>query len=97
MARCAYCNATILFGGRTVGDHQYCSSHHALLGRAMLGGESQSDLAGVRELIRELREDMLALADEVQQQRASVTEAYERLDFVERALAQLRESGLKRD
>ncbi len=90
MARCAYCNATIVFGGRQVGEYQYCSTHHALLGRA-LQPDTHSDLAGLREQVRELHEDMLSLAEEVQQQRASLSEAAERLDFVERTLVQLRE------
>ena len=94
MARCAYCNATILFGGRQVGGYQYCNTHHALAGRA-LQPETQSDLAGLHEQLRELRDDLVSLAEEVQQQRASLSEVAERLDFVERTLVQLRERPTK--
>ena len=95
MAACGYCNATILFGGRRVGDVLYCSTHHALLGRALAQTPDASDLTGLRELLRDTQDDLLALADEVRQQRAAVSDASERLDFLERVVAQVRAAGDK--
>lgn len=92
MASCAYCNATILFGGRRIGEHLYCNTHHALLGRSLDQAQTNDP-----KLLRELQEDSLALAEEVQQLRTSLNEAQERIDFLERAIAQLRAPGAKRD
>ncbi len=92
MAACAYCNATILFGGRRVGEYQYCSTHHALLGRSLVQAAEASEHGGVREL----NEELIALADEVERQRVALADAQERIDFLERALVQLRDAAAKR-
>jgi hypothetical protein len=90
--RCAFCNSTILFGGRRVGEYVFCNSRCLLHGRPFLQADQQAAVADLNEALRELRDDLLLLADEVQQLRTAVGEANERVDFTERALVQLREA-----
>lgn len=90
MVRCAFCDATIIFGGRRVGDLQYCNTHHALMGRGLTVAPSDTSIAELQNVIRFLHEDVMALAAEVQEQRVGLAESQERVDFLERALAQVR-------
>ena len=93
MARCAFCNQVIVVGGLTSGDRRYCSEACLLKGRALVQDDARDGLSGFRETIRELREDLDALADEVEQQRRALAEAAERLDFAERRIVQLHEAA----
>ena len=90
MARCGSCNRLILFGGMRLGDYLFCNSRCLLHGRLIHGGGDRDDQSGLREVILELHDDVSALAAEVEHQKASLAEGLERLDFVERALLQLR-------
>lgn len=58
-------------------------------GRVLLASETGDD--DLWDVIDELREEMLALAEEMQELRTSLVEANERLDFSERVLAQIKE------
>ena len=49
-------------------------------------------LAGLREAIRELREDDTLLRRELGEARTQIAELAERVDFTERALVQVREA-----
>lgn len=89
MAQCASCNATILFGGHKVGDYRFCSPRCLLMARPSV---AEADLAGeVKDEVQLLREDLHIVIDELQQQRSAHAELHERLDFLERAVAQLRQ------
>jgi hypothetical protein len=91
VGNCGVCNATILFGGHRIGDTVFCSGRCLILGRSLVQPERQTDAGISLEAIRELREDVAALADDVQRQHDLLTDATERVDFLERALVQLRE------
>ena len=86
MAQCAQCGATILFGGHRIGDHRFCSARCRIAARPLIASE-----ASVEEC-EALREDILVLVDELQLQRAQLAELAERVDFLERALAQVRQA-----
>lgn len=90
MAQCAYCSATILFGGQRAGDYVFCNARCLLHGRPLLLANDRVDVADLDQTVRDLREDLLIVVDELQQLRASLNEANERIDFTERALVQLR-------
>ena len=90
MAQCAFCSTTIIFGGRRLGEHLFCNARCMMQGRAIIvaeGGDNE-----IWDVISEMREEMLALAEELQEVRTALSEANERVDFAERALVQLRES-----
>jgi hypothetical protein len=90
MAQCASCNATILFGGHRVGEYRFCSPRCLLMARPSV---AEANLAGeVKDEVQQLREDLLLVVDELQQQRSAHMELHERLDFLERAVVQLREA-----
>lgn len=90
MAQCATCNATILFGGHRSGDLRFCSARCLMMARPSLAAD---DLArDVADDVDQLRDDVMLLAEELQQHRTAQAEMYERVDFLERALAQLREN-----
>lgn len=90
MAQCAFCSARIIFGGKRLGDDVYCNARCMLQGRAIAvaeGGDNE-----IWDMITEMRDEMLVLAEELQELRTALSEANERVDFAERALVQLRES-----
>ena len=84
MAQCEQCGSTIIFGGHRLGDHRFCSARCTVQGRQMLLAEARVDDDD------SMREDMLVVLEELQQQRLQLAELHERVDFLERALAQLR-------
>jgi hypothetical protein len=89
MASCAVCNATILFGGHRVGGLAYCSARCLLLGRSLDRSDTRPD--DTRDTaVREMREDLMALAEDLQRDHELLTEVAERLDFLERAVISLR-------
>ena len=91
MAQCAYCNATILFGGHRRGEFRFCSPRCLMAARPSLLAE---EAAGeVKDELAQAGDDVLILAEELQQQRAALSELQERVDFLERALARLRDAG----
>ena len=93
MAQCAHCDATILFGGHRRGEYRFCSPRCLMAARPSLLAE---EVAGdVKDELAQTGDDVLILAEELQQQRAAMNELQERVDFLERALAQLREAALK--
>jgi hypothetical protein len=63
------------------------------LGRSLAQADAQAHRGDARDTVRELQEDIVALAEEVQRQRALLSEANERIDFLERALVQVRETA----
>ncbi|MEP6573776.1 MAG: hypothetical protein ABJD11_13820 [Gemmatimonadota bacterium] len=94
MAVCAFCNTRIVFGGRRVGEQVFCNAHCLLNGRAQMVVTDQASVVDLREAVRELRDALLVLAEEVEQQQTTIGETAERLDFAERALAQIRNATL---
>ena len=90
MAQCGFCSTTILFGGKRLGDEVYCNARCMLQGRAVVAAEGGSD--DLWDIVIELRNEMLVLAEEMQEIRSALAEANERVDFAERTLVQLRES-----
>lgn len=89
MAQCANCNATIIFGGHQVGEYRFCSSRCVMMARPSLAA---GELAGgVADDLGQLRDDIVLIADDLQQQQTVQAELNERVDFLERTLAQLRE------
>lgn len=94
MERCACCNKLILLGGRRHRGHRFCNERCFFRGRLLISGDiREDDLAGMHDVIVELRDDLNAVAADVAEQRISLADAVERLDFLERALAQLREES----
>ena len=89
MAKCAFCNKTIVFGGRRVGEQLFCNAECLIHGRQLGAIDEHSDVAGLREAVRNLRDALLVVAEETEQQRTLLNEVTERLDFAERRLAQL--------
>jgi hypothetical protein len=89
MAKCSFCNKTIVFGGRRVGELLFCNAECLIHGRQLVTIDENADAAGLREAVRDLRDALLVVAEETEQQRTLLTELTERLDFAERALAQL--------
>ena len=59
-------------------------------GRQLLQIEEEDDVPALRDAVRDLREAILVLAEQVDQQQTALAETTERLDFAERTLAQLR-------
>jgi len=89
MAQCANCNALILFGGHQAGEFRFCSARCLMLARPSLDA---GDLAAdITDDVGQLRDDLMLLAEELQQQRTAQVEMNERVDFLERVLAQLRD------
>ena len=84
MAHCEQCGSTIVFGGHRIGDHRFCSARCTILARPLLMAETRAEEGD------SLRDDMLLVIEELQQQRLQLAELAERVDFLERALAQLR-------
>jgi len=93
MARCASCNRTILFGGHRLGEYRFCSPRCLLLARPGLVPNEQGGAGDTQDAIGCLREDIMLLVDELQQQREALSEAQERVDFLERTIVQLREAA----
>lgn len=89
MAQCANCNATILFGGHQAGEFRFCSARCLMIARPSLAADNLA--RDVADDLEQLRDDVMLLAEELQQQRTAQTELHERVDFLERALAQLRD------
>ena len=89
MAKCAFCNKTIVFGGRRVGEHTFCNAQCLIHGRQLVTIDENADAAGLRDAVQALRDALLVLAEETEQQRTLLTEVTERLDFAERSLTQL--------
>lgn len=95
MAECTVCSATIIFGGRRLGEHVFCNSRCMMQGRALLAAEGGED--ELWDVIAELRDEMLIMAEEMHELRTSLAEANERLNFSERVLTQLKESTGRAD
>ena len=89
MAKCAFCNKTIVFGGRRVGKLVFCNSECLIHGRQLFTIDENADAAGLRDAVHALRDALVVLAEETEQQRSLLTELTDRLDFAERSLAQL--------
>lgn len=92
MTRCAFCDRVIVFGGRRHGNVQCCSKR-CLLRLLILEDNRAPALSGVGDVIVELRDDVDTLMREMADQRAAVADALERLDFLERALVQSRDTA----
>lgn len=90
MPRCANCGAMVIAGGVRDGDTLYCGEVCRHRSRSNVRSDDQLDVAGFRELVRELRDDVSALQDEVERQREALSQSDERLDFLERTVMQLR-------
>lgn len=90
MAQCTQCGATILFGGHRFGAYRFCSARCVVLGRQLLVAQDRADVHGDEGDLAEVRENVSIVIEELQQQRVAVGELQERVDFLERALAQLR-------
>jgi hypothetical protein len=90
MAQCTQCGATILFGGHRFGEYRFCSARCVVLGRPLLLAQDRADTRGDEGELTELREHVGIIIEELQQQRVAIGELQERIDFLERALAQVR-------
>lgn len=88
MAKCSFCNKTIVFGGCRVGKLTFCNAECLIHGRQLVTFDENADAAGLHDAVRDLRDALLVIAEETEQQRTLLTELTERLDFAERALAQ---------
>jgi hypothetical protein len=91
MAQCANCRATIIFGGHRLGDYRFCSSRCLMEARPTLMAEGSADVGGGKDELSQLREDLITLAEDVHQLLTAQEGVQERVDFLERALFQLRE------
>lgn len=89
MARCSFCNKTIVFGGRRVGELTFCNAECLIHGRQLVTIDENADAAGLLDAVHDLRDALVVVAEEVEQQRMLLTEVTERPDFAERTLAQL--------
>ena len=92
MSSCAVCNATILFGGQRVGELIFCSARCLILGRSLYEQHLEREPASDSPSIREIREDLIALAEDLQRQQWLLTETAERVDVLERLLTRSREA-----
>jgi hypothetical protein len=90
MTRCSYCNATILFGGIEVGEKRYCNARCRLKARSLLSITDPTDVSDLHAIITALHEELLQVADEVHALRGALAEAQERVDYLERSVAQLK-------
>ena|SRR5689334_18928227 len=95
MAQCANCNATILFGGHTAGDLRFGGPACLMKARPFLRADEFA--RDVTDDVTQLHEYLVALAVELQQLRAAQNEVYERVDFLERAVGQLRAEAEDRE
>jgi len=91
VATCAVCKTIILFGGHRLGDARFCSARCLIRGRNLFDQGARAAGNSGTARVEDLRDDLIAVANDLDRQQELLTDIAERLDFLERTVVQLRQ------